>query len=73
MKKWALKTGVLASILGAIGIVACCIPLVGAFFAAIGISVLFLHKVSIYFVLLGLVLIVLGIYLGTRRNKECKK
>ena len=73
MKKRTLKSGIFASILGAIGVAACCIPFVAGFFTAIGISVLFLHKVSVYFVILGIFLIVLGIYFGAKGNKECKK
>lgn len=73
MKKWILKSGILTSILGAIGVAVCCIPFVAGFFAAVGISVLFLHKVSVYFVILGIILIVIGLYLGIKRSKECKK
>jgi len=73
MKKWALKTGVAASLLGALGVVACCIPLIGGVFTAIGISILFLHKVSVYFIGLGILLIILGVYFSTKRKKECKK
>ncbi len=68
MKKWAIKSGLLASILGAIGITACCIPIIGGFFTAIGVSILFLHKVSVYFVILGIVLIALGIYFALKKK-----
>ena len=67
MKKWILKSGILTSILGAIGVAVCCIPFVAGFFAAVGISVLFLHKVSVYFVILGIILIP-RLYSANKKN-----
>ena len=71
MKKIAV-TGVAATILGAIGIVICCIPIVSVVFAGIGLSLLFLHKLSFIFVIGGVVLIIVGIFLTTPKLKEKK-
>ena len=72
MKKYTFGTGVVASIVGLLGIVACCVPIIGGVFTALGISVLFLHKASIYFVIVGIGLIAVGIYFSFRK-KKCKK
>ena len=69
MKKWTLKAGLIASILGVIGITACCVPVMGILFGALGISVLFLHKISVWFVIVGIIFIVMGAYFGIKTKQ----
>ena len=73
MKKGLLGSGFIASILGALGLAACCIPFVTAGLAGVGISILFFHRISQYFLYAGIALILIaGLTYFWRKNDKDK-
>ena len=76
--KWLSKTGIVVSggitaLLGFLGLGACCLPIMGSLAALLGVSVLFFHQVSQWFIGLGLFLIFIGIIAFLRLKKDCCK
>jgi len=72
MKNRLLSAGIVSSILGGLGIAACCFPFLTAALAGLGVSFLFLYRVSQLFLYIGILLIVLsvGTYFWKKHGKK---